>query len=202
MGCSLQTILYLRGKSKRTQKRSNTTKIADSQGQISAQEICVSGTRICWLSDSGNDQSSAFSGLLRFRVCFGVSQNIRKSQNVERKQKGGFVKGWFRRMCPHSGSGCGEHPQMYPSFSGFWHQGTSECTLVPFLFGVGVHLLETTLLETTLLRTPEKGHDLGYRWPSTGVKRPFPGKLQKKSEKGFPGPLGPGVKKDSKKSRK
>ena len=43
---------------------------------------------------------------------------------------------------------------------------------------------------------------LGYRWPSTGVKRPLPGKLRKKSEKGFPGPLGPGVKKGSKKSRK
>ena len=37
---------------------------------------------------------------------------------------------------------------------------------------------------------------MGYRWPSTRVKRPFPGKLQKKtSEKGFAGPLGPGVKK-------
>ena len=33
-------------------------------------------------------------------------------------------------------------------------------------------------------------------------KRPLPRKLRKKSEKGFPGPLGPGVQKNSKKSRK
>ena len=48
-------------------------------------------------------------------------------------------------------------------------------------------------------RPPQTTHSmtcmLGYRWPSTGVKRPFPEKLQKKSEKGFPGPLGPGSKK-------
>ena len=43
---------------------------------------------------------------------------------------------------------------------------------------------------------------LGYRWPSTGVKTPLTGKLRRKSEKGFPRPLGPGVKKGSKKSRK
>ena len=33
-------------------------------------------------------------------------------------------------------------------------------------------------------------------------KGPLPKKLRKKSEKGFPGPLGPGVKKNPKKSRK
>ena len=33
-------------------------------------------------------------------------------------------------------------------------------------------------------------------------KRPLPKKLRKKSEKGFPGPLGPGVEKNPKKSRK
>ena len=35
------------------------------------------------------------------------------------KQKGGFVKGLFWRMCPRSG---------------FWYRGTSACTLVP-VFG-------------------------------------------------------------------
>ena len=53
-----------------------------------------------------------------------------------------------------------------------------------------------------ILLPPGAFRGLGYRWPSTGVKRPFPGKLKKKSEKGFPGPLGPGVKKGSKKTIK
>ena len=53
------------------------------------------------------------------------------------------------------------------------------------------------------------GLDLGYRWPSTGVKSLLPGKLRKKSEKGLPGALGPRVntppkkvKNESKTSRK
>ena len=49
---------------------------------------------------------------------------------------------------------------------------------------------------------PRNTIHLGYRCPSTGAKRPLPGKLRKKSEKRFPGPLGPGVKRGSKKSRK
>ena len=47
-----------------------------------------------------------------------------ESSKLERKQKGGFVKGWFWRMCPRSG---------------FWCRGTSECTLVQ-VFGTGEHL--------------------------------------------------------------
>ena len=34
---------------------------------------------------------------------------------------------------------------------------------------------------------------LGHCWPSTGANRPLPRKLRRKSEKGFPGPLGPGA---------
>ena len=43
---------------------------------------------------------------------------------------------------------------------------------------------------------------LRHRWPSTGVKRPLPRKLRKKSAKGFPGALGLGVEKAQKKSKK
>ena len=62
---------------------------------------------------------------------------------VERKQKGGFVKGWFWRMCHRSGF--------------FWGVRRSVCsTLVP-VFGVQEKLAKATLLETTLLRTPKMG---------------------------------------------
>ena len=64
-----------------------------------------------------------------------------------------------------------------------------------------MYFLRSSILETHSQKAISL-EALGYRWPSTGVKRPFPGKLQRKSEKGFPGPLGPGVKKGSKKSRK
>ena len=82
----------------------------------------------------------------------------------ERKQKGGFVKGWFWRMYPRSGFGAGEHPhvpscsflvpgniRMYPR-SGFCYQGTSA---------------KTTLLETTLLWTPTSGSTLQLRNPQS-----------------------------------
>ena len=48
-------------------------------------------------------------------TCF-VSCPQTLADSADRRQKGGFVKGWFWRMCPHSG---------------FWYRGTSECTLVP-----------------------------------------------------------------------
>ena len=71
---------------------------------------------------------------------------------IERKQKGGFVKGWFWRMYPRSG---------------FWYRGTSACTFVPVLVPGNIRMYprsgfwyrgtsaKATLLETTLLRTPE-----------------------------------------------
>ena len=81
------------------------------------------------------------------------------SFEIERKQKGGFEKGRFWRMCPRSGfwsrgtSACTLAPsfgkgniRMYPR-SGFRYRGTSECTLVP-VFGTGEH----TSAKTTLLR--------------------------------------------------
>ena len=48
---------------------------------------------------------------------------IKKTHAIERKQKGGFVKGRFWRMCPRSG---------------FWYWGTSAGSLVP-VFGTGEH---------------------------------------------------------------
>ena len=71
----------------------------------------------------------------------------------ERKQKGGFEKGWFWPMCPRSGLWYRGNIRMYPR-SGFGARGTSECTLVP-VFGTGGTSAKTTLLETTLLQTPE-----------------------------------------------
>ena len=91
------------------------------------------------------------------------------------RQKGGFVKAWFWRMCPRSGfrfgGTCertlvpvfvpGEHPNV-PSFrfsfrgnmrtyprSGFRSGGTSECTLVP-VFVPGEHPPKPRFWKTTL----------------------------------------------------
>ena len=47
----------------------------------------------------------------------------RHAEKIERKEKRGFVKGRFWRMCPRSG---------------FWYRGARECTLVQFL-GSGEH---------------------------------------------------------------
>ena len=51
------------------------------------------------------------------------TEMIVSMQRIERKQKGGFVKGRFWRMCLRSG---------------FWYRGTSAWTLVPVL-GAGEH---------------------------------------------------------------
>ena len=56
--------------------------------------------------------SNSSRGLLPVSLC-----------HVERKQEGGFAKGRFWRMCPRSG---------------FWHRGTSTCTLVR-VFGTWEH---------------------------------------------------------------
>ena len=65
---------------------------------------------------------------------------LRQSQweqvGVERKQKGGFVKGWFWRMYPHSG---------------FWNSCSVFCTPVPLLGVEGT----SAKTETTLVRTPD-----------------------------------------------
>ena len=55
----------------------------------------------------------------------------------ERKQKGGFVKGRFWRMCPRS---CFWYRRTSECTLVFrvWCRGTSECTVVPF-YGTGEH---------------------------------------------------------------
>ena len=58
------------------------------------------------------------------------------SSKLDRKQKGGFVKGWFWRMYPRSGfwyRGTYTYPR-----SSVWCRGTSESTLV-FFFCTGEH---------------------------------------------------------------
>ena len=56
---------------------------------------------------------------------------------VERRQKGGFVKGWFWRCVPSFRFSFRENMQTYPR-SGFRSGGTSECTLV-LVFVPGKH---------------------------------------------------------------
>ena len=79
----------------------------------------------------------------------------------ERKQEGGFEKGWFGRMYPRSG---------------FWYGGTSDCSLIQvfstgehpnvpsFLFLVQGNIAKTTLFETTLLRTPDFSRVYSKKW--------------------------------------
>ena len=50
------------------------------------------------------------------------------------RQEGGFVKGWFWRMCPRSGFRSGGHANV-PSFR-FSFRKNSECTLVPVFLTV------------------------------------------------------------------
>ena len=59
--------------------------------------------------------------------------------NDQEETKGGFVKGWFWRMCPRSG---------------FRSGGTSECTIVPVFVLVSVpgeHSEKRPFVKTTLL---------------------------------------------------
>ena len=73
-------------------------------------------------------------------------------QKVERKQKGGFVKGWFGE-CTLVPLFCTVVPFFVPSFR-FWYRRSVFCTLVPVLG------IQGTSARTTLLRTPQKSIDL------------------------------------------
>ena len=98
---------------------------------------------------------------LKRNPCLKIFQ-LKMPPKIERKQKGGLVKGRFWRMYPRSG---------------FWFRGTSACTLVPVWYrgtfrmyprsgflhrgtSAKTTLLsaKTTLLETTLSCEPPKRH--------------------------------------------
>ena len=74
---------------------------------------------------------------LRYKYTATLHQKLRQRMSFERKQKAGFVKGWFWRMFPCSGFSFRGNMRTYPR-SGFvlgepfWFRsgGTSECTLV------------------------------------------------------------------------
>ena len=139
------------------------------------------------------------------RKCRGSPVLFSPVRNTESKQKGGFVKGWFWRMCPRSG---------------FWYRRPGFCTLVPVcgvrpsgfytlslfrLWGSREHppkLLETTLLRMGLESTkinsfvpgrgdlPREGvvvrrvRSLPGKFVLLGFRRDVPGILP-----GCPGPL-------------
>ena len=74
------------------------------------------------------------------------------ASSFERKQQGGFEKGWFWRMCPRSGW-CWGNIRMYGR-SGFGTETTSECTLVPF-FGTGEHPPKPPLWKPPFCQPPK-----------------------------------------------
>ena len=97
------------------------------------------------------------------------------------RQKGGFVKGWFWRMCPRSGFLRGEHANV-PS-SRFFFGGTSEFSLVP-VFVPGEHPPKPPFLENHPFSGKKKTNKHKHfrrdglrdkQEPSLGQMGPLPG---------------------------
>ena len=147
--------------------RTGSAAIGSTGSQFTQTHLCE--TPCCNISQDNcvrpHQNTEEFCGTICIKYCCHRSMPSRRTQEgvaqhqitphrrLERKQKGGFAKGRFWRMCPRSG---------------FWYRGTSEYTLVP-VFCTGKHLSKPTLL-----RNPERSHHHHHLGVSADPDRPFP----------------------------
>ena len=113
-----------------------------------------------------------------------IAQN---NPSIERKQKGGFVKGRFWPMCPHSGFLC--HRSVFGTLVPVLgvHRSCS-CTLVPVLGpGVQEHPPKPPFSKFLLLRTPEIR--MGEEPGGNRVRRARPGRVQGRESREVAGHL-------------
>ena len=98
-------------------------------------------------------------------IRYGSSKTLR----FESKQKCGFVKGCFWRMCPRSLFGTEEHLHRadctYPR-SGFRHRGTSVCALV-LVFGTGEHPPKPPFWKPPFCQARKKSTKINFLGPET-----------------------------------